>query len=111
MTNRKIQYGAIPPDADAESVAALEEVPDSHEEPHDADFSVVCMDEQPVLLHKEIRTPIAAPKKHAYRVDCEYERCGNANIFTFTEPSAGWRDASVREHRTKVDWAWEIENF
>jgi hypothetical protein len=88
MTNRKMQYWVIPPDADAEFVAAMEEVLNTYEEPYDADFPVVCMDEQPVQLYKEILRPIPATKKHARRVDYEYKRCGTASIFLFTEPLA-----------------------
>jgi len=111
MTNRKIQYWVIPPEADAEFVAAMEEVLDTYEEPYNADFPVLCMDEQPVQLHKETHAPIAATGKHARRVDYEYERCGTASIFMFTEPLAGWREVAVREQRTKVDWALEMEGL
>lgn len=111
MTNRKIQYWVIPPDADAEFVACMEEILDTYEEPYNAGFPVVCMDEQPVQLHKETRTPIAATKKHARRVDYEYERCGTASIFMFTEPLAGWRQVAARPTRTKVDWALEMESL
>jgi hypothetical protein len=37
-----------------------------------------------------------------------YERAGTANIFMFTEPLAGWREAMAREFKTKVDWAREM---
>ena len=60
MTNRKIQYWATPPEADAEFVAAMEEVLDTYEKPYDPACPVVCMDEQPVQLLKETRVPIAA---------------------------------------------------
>ena len=109
MTQRKIQYWVIPPETDAEFVACMEEVLDTYEEPYDAQYPVLCMDEQPVQLHKETRTPIAATKKHPVRVDYEYERCGTASIFMFTEPLAGWREVSVRPQRKKVDWAIEME--
>lgn len=66
------------------------------------------MDEQPVQLLKETRTPIAATASHGRRVDYEYERAGTANIFLFTEPLAGWRDVAVRETKTKLDWAVEM---
>jgi len=105
MTQRKIQYWVIPPEADAEFIAAMEDVLDTYEQPYDADYPVLCMDEQPVQLHKEIRKPIAATKRHARRVDYEYERCGTACIFMFTEPLSGWREVRVRDRRTKVDWA------
>ncbi|MHC5538480.1 transposase [Singulisphaera rosea] len=37
------------------------------------------------------------------------ERAGTASIFMFCEPLAGWRQVTVRERRTKVDWAQEME--
>ena len=111
MTQRKIQYWVIPPETDAEFVACMEEVLDTYEEPYDAEYPVLCMDEQPVQLHKETRSPIAATKKHPARVDYEYERCGTASIFMFTEPLAGWREVSVRPQRKKVDWALEMESL
>ncbi|MEX2185902.1 MAG: hypothetical protein WD875_03870 [Pirellulales bacterium] len=43
------------------------------------------MDEQPVQLLKEARRPIPATKRHARRIDYEYERAGTASIFTFTD--------------------------
>jgi len=35
-------------------------------------------------------------------------RAGTASIFMFCEPLAGWRQVSVREQRTKIDWALEM---
>ena len=89
----------------------MEDVLDTYEQPYDRDLPVLCMDEQPVQLHKEVRKPIAATKRHARRVDYEYERCGTACIFMFTEPLAGWREVRVRDQRTKVDWAIEMERL
>jgi DDE superfamily endonuclease len=108
MTNRKIEYWVIPPEADAEFVASMEEVLETYAKPYDPDCPVLCMDEQPVQLLKETRTPIPATAKHGKRVDYEYERAGTANIFMFTEPLAGWREVAVRETKTKVDWATEM---
>jgi hypothetical protein len=108
MTNRKIEYWVIPPESDAEFVAGMEEVLDTYAEPYDPDRPVLCMDEQPVQLLKETRTPIPATAHHAKRVDYEYERAGTACIFMFTEPLAGWREVAVRETKTKVDWAVEM---
>jgi hypothetical protein len=108
MTNRKIEYWVIPPEADAEFVASMEDVLETYEKPYDPQCPVVCMDEQPVQLLKETRVPIPATAKHAKRVDYEYERAGTANIFMFTEPLVGWRDVAVRPTKTKVDWAIEM---
>jgi len=54
------------------------------------------------------RTPIPATKQHPRRIDYEYERAGTASVFLFCEPLAGWRSVSIRERRTKVDWALEV---
>lgn len=108
MTNRKIEYWVIPPDSDAEFVAHMEEVLDTYALPYDPACPVLCMDEQPVQLLKETRTPLPATAEHGQRVDFEYERAGTANIFMFTEPLAGWREVAVRPTKTKVDWATEI---
>lgn len=58
MTKRMIEYWVIPPDADAEFVANMEEVLDIYEKPYDPVRPVLCMDEQPVQLLKETRGPI-----------------------------------------------------
>lgn len=108
MTNRKIEYWVIPPEADGEFVAHMEEVLDTYEQPYNPAIPVLCMDEQPVQLLKETRPPIPATKEHGRRIDYEYERAGTANIFMFTEPLAGWREVSVRERKTKLDWATEM---
>ncbi|MEM6450644.1 MAG: hypothetical protein AAF703_10055 [Cyanobacteria bacterium P01_D01_bin.105] len=108
MSNRKIAYWVIPPEADAEFVAHMERVLDVYARPYAPSYPVLCMDEQPVQLHKEKRQPIPASANHPKRVGYEYERAGTASIFMFTEPLAGWRQASVRARRTKVDWAAEV---
>ncbi len=111
MTSRKMQYWVIPPEADAEFVANMEDVLETYEKPYNPQVPVLCMDEQPVQLVKEVRQPITATKKHPKRVDYEYERAGVANVFMFAEPLAGWREVAVRESKTKVDWAIEIANL
>jgi len=111
MTKRKIQYWVIPPDANAEFAACMEDVLEIYAQPYDAVFPVVCMDEQPVQLTKETRRPIAATMTHPKRVDYEYERAGTACIFMFAEPLSGWRKVNARPRRTKVDWALEMEEL
>ena len=98
----------IPPDSDADFAAAMEEVLAVYARPIDPEHPVVCMDEQPIQLLKETRRVIPGTKKHPKRVDYEYERAGTASIFLFCEPLAGWRQVTVREHRTKIDWAQEV---
>jgi hypothetical protein len=102
MTKRKIEYWVIPPEADAEFVAGMEQVLETYEKPYDPACPVLCIDEQPVQLLKETRTLIPATARHGKRVDYEYERAGTANIFMFTEPLAGWCDVAVLETKTKI---------
>ena len=111
MTKRKIQYWVIPPEANSEFVASMEEVLETYAQPYDPRFPVVCMDEQPVQLLKETRVPVPATKAHPRRVDYEYERAGTASIFMFCEPLSGWREVQVRQQRTKIDWAREVETL
>ena len=111
MTKRMIEYWVIPPEADAEFVANMEEVLEVYERPYDPAHPVLCMDEQPVQLLKETRVPVEATRDHARRVDYEYERNGTASIFMFAEPLAGYRQATARPRRTKVDWALEVGNL
>jgi hypothetical protein len=108
MTNRKIEYWVIPPEADGEFVAHMEEVLETYAKPYDPAGPVLCMDEQPVQLLKETCVPIPATRQHGKRVDYEYERAVTTNSFMFTEPLAGWREVAVRDTKTKVDWAIEM---
>ena len=111
MTRKKIEYWVIPPEADGEFVANMEEVLETYALPLDARHPVICMDEQPIQLLKETRVPVPATKEHPRRVDYEYERAGTASIFMFCEPLPGWRQVTVRERRTKIDWAMEVEEL
>jgi hypothetical protein len=111
MTNRKMEYWVIPPEADGEFVAGMEDVLCLYETPYNSSVPVICMDEQPIQLTKETRTPIPATKSHPKRVDYEYERAGTASLFLFCEPLTGKRFVSAREQRTKIDWAEEVEHL
>jgi DDE superfamily endonuclease len=111
MTKRMIEYWVIPPEANAEFVASMEEVLETYAKPYDPARPVLCMDEQPVQLLKETRVPIKATKSHGQRVDYEYERNGTASILMFAEPLAGFRQATARAHRTKVEWAVEVAHL
>ena len=79
MTQRKIQYWVIPPQADAEFVAHMEQVLDLYQKPYDPDCPVVCMDEQPVQLVKETRPPMAATKNRCGSRGSRHGRPPNAS--------------------------------
>ena len=101
----------IPPEADAEFAARMEDVLETYERPYDPQRPVVCMDEQPVQLLKETRVPLPATPEHPQRVDYEYERAGTAAVCLFCEPLTGWRAATARQRRTKTDWALEVASL
>lgn len=101
----------IPPEKNAEFVACMEDILDLYHQPYDPEKPLVCMDEQPVQLIKEKREPLPVRPGEPMRVDYEYERGGTANIFMLTEPLAGQRHVSVRERKTKQDWASEVKEL
>jgi hypothetical protein len=101
----------IPPEQSGEFVAHMEDVLDVYQRPYDPRSPMVCMDEQPVQLIKEVRPPLPAAEGKPARYDYEYERNGTANIFMFTEPLRGFRTVSVREHKTAIDWATEVQQL
>ena len=67
MTNRKIVYWVIPPEADGRFIAHMEEVLEAYAKPYDPTLPVLYMDEQPVQLLKETRVPIPATRQHVKR--------------------------------------------
>jgi len=105
MTKRKIEYWVIPPQADAEFVAGMEDVLETYQKAYDPACPVVCMDEQPVQLVGETRVPLPPQPGQPRRYDYEYKRNGTANVFMVFEPLLGWRWVKVTERRTAKDLA------
>jgi hypothetical protein len=99
----------IPPKQNAEFVANMEDVLEIYKRPYDPAVPVICMDEQPTQLIKDTRVKIAVEPGKPERVDYEYERNGTAVNFMFTEPLGSWRKVSVRQTKTMIDWAQEIQ--
>ncbi len=87
----------------------MEDVLDLYQQPYDPDYPVVCMDEQPYQLLGESRQSIPMKRGKSKREDNEYIRNGTCSIFLFVEPLGCWRHVSPQEHRTKVDWAHQIQ--
>ncbi len=51
---------AIPPKENGEFVARMEDILDVYQKPYDPRIPLVCMDEKPVQLIKDVREPIPA---------------------------------------------------
>lgn len=101
----------IPPERNAEFVAAMEDVLDVYHRPRDPSRPLVCFDEQSKQLIKETRTPMPASPGRAARHDYEYERNGTANLFMTFAPLEGWRHVKATERRTRRDFAEVIREL
>lgn len=101
----------IPPQANADFVAAMEQVLDVYRRPYDVMNPVVCMDETPRQLIRETRMPLPPCPGRLERHDYEYERCGVCNVFMASEPLAGTRLSKVTERKTKIDWAQFLQDI
>jgi hypothetical protein len=93
------------PSVGGEFVAAMEDVLDLYEEPYDAQYPTVCLDEKPVVLHADVHPPVPVQPGQPERVDYEYERQGTRNLFVLVEPLAGWRHVEITAQRTMQDYA------
>lgn len=83
----------------------MEGLLDLYEEEYDERFPVVCVDEKPIQLIKETRSPIPAKPGRAKRIDYEYQRNGTCNMFVAVEPLRGRRQLKATASRTKKDFA------
>jgi hypothetical protein len=99
----------IPPEANAAFVWAMEDTLDVYQRPYDAQRPLICLDESPKPLVKEVRTPLPAAPGHPERIDYEYERHGTGNLFMLFEPLVGRREVLVTARRTAVDYAVAIQ--
>lgn len=77
------------PELNEEHIARMEDILETYEKPHDSKEPVICLDENSVTLHADVRLPSPALPGREARQDSEYERCGTANVFCAVEPQAG----------------------
>jgi hypothetical protein len=101
----------IPPKQNGNFVAYMEMVLDIYKRPLDQRNPVVCMDESPKQLIGEIRTRISAFPGQVAKYDYEYKRYGVCNVFMACEPLAGKRYVKITERKTKMDWAYFLEDI
>lgn len=98
----------IPSEADSEFVACMEEVLATYERPFEAGHPVVCMDEQPVQLMKEMPASLQATPEEPRHADYEYESRDMATVLLFCEPLMGWLAVIARPRCTEADWTLEV---
>jgi len=87
----------------------MEQVLDVYKRPYNKANPVVCMDETPKQLIKEVRKAVPMKTGFEKRVDYEYSRSGVCNVFMVSEPLAGKRYMKVTQKRTKKDWALLVQ--
>jgi transposase len=90
---------------DQQYIARMEDVLAIYEKPLSSTEPVVCVDEKPVTLHKDVREPIPMKPGSVAKVDNEYERCGTANVFCAVEPQAGVHFTKVTPNRSSPEFA------
>jgi len=101
----------IPPEANAEFVAQMEDVLAVYERPYDARFPQICLDETSRQLLGEVTPPEPVAPGQPAREDYEYVRGGVCNLFLACEPLRGWRHVTVSERRARVDFAHVIQDL
>ena len=93
------------PELNEEYVCKLEDVLELYERPYNPAEPVVCVDEKPVLLHKDVRPAKPAAPGLVAKRDCEYQRCGTANVFCAVEPTAGRHYTRPTPDRSAAEFA------
>ena len=105
------QRFCIPTGDAARFVAQMEQVLDAYAWPRNEEEPLVAMDEACKELHAHVRTPVAVAPGRPARADDKYERHGTRAVFMFFAPHLGWRRVSMSTHRTRVDWAHQIQRL
>ena len=101
----------IPPEDDAGFVYHMEDVLAVYHEPCDPDRPVVCFDEHPTQLVKQVREPTFPKPGSVVKEDYHSERNGSRNLFLACEPLGGWRTVEVSDRRTTEDWVNFIKDL
>lgn len=97
--------------ANAAFVAAMERLLAVYARPVDPRFPLVCFDESGKDLKAHTRPPLPLAPGRPAREDPEYKRGGSANLFLAYAPFLGWRQLTVTERRTALDFAHVIRDL
>lgn len=89
----------------------MEDVLAVYARPYDATHPVVCLDETSRQLLGDTRPSQPAIPGRVARHDPEFVWGGVANLFLVTEPLRGWRQVTVSQQRTRLDFAHCIRDL
>ena len=101
----------IAPQASASFVAAMEDVLEVYQRPHDPQHPMVCLDETTKQMIKETRAPLPAAPGRKARHDYEYERNGVASLFMMFAPLEGWRCVKIADRHAAIDYAHVLKDL
>jgi hypothetical protein len=93
------------PELDEQYIQRMEDILAIYEKPLQEREPVVCVDEKPVVLHGDVRPPLAMKPGKPLRRDSEYERGGTANVFCGVQPKAGRYFLKVTPNRSSPEFA------
>jgi hypothetical protein len=83
----------------------MEDVLAVYEKPYRAAEPVICLDEKPIALQADLRSPLPARPGQIAKCDNEYKRYGTANVFCAVEPKAGKHFTFPTPDRSAPQWA------
>jgi hypothetical protein len=83
----------------------MEDILDLYERGYDFKYPIVCLDEKPYQLLRDILSPLPPEPGQPWREDYTYERSGTCNFFVIFCPGLGWRHVEVTGQRTAIDYA------
>jgi len=84
---------------------------DAYAWPVNEEEPLVAMDETCKELHDHVQPPVPIAPGRPYRQDDKYERHGTRALFLFFAPHLGWRRVTGSEHRTRIDWAHQMQQL
>ena len=95
-----------------EYVRKMEDVLATYEKPFDEKEPVVCLDEKPLQLLKNVSpTSRLVRKNRVKHKDYEYVRKGTANAFCMVEPKKGRHFVKITRRRKSPDFARVIQDI
>ena len=86
----------------------MEDVLEVYQRPHDPKRPVICLDEACKQLTSSTQESLPLEPGKPVRVDYEYERHGQANLFMLFAPLEAWREVCVHKSRNASDYAHVI---
>jgi DDE superfamily endonuclease len=89
----------------------MEDVLEVYTRPYDPRRPQVCLDETSRQLLGQVTPSLPPAPGRPGREDYEYVRQGVCNLFLVCEPLAGWRQVTVSDRRTRIDWAHCIKDL